>query len=115
MTTTEPASLDAILRAATPVEAEPFNLGRMLRRFRFSRIGQSLDVGQDIARYVNSLRVDTERARALAVALEQECAAKDTAIAEALGYLTDALVWCNSDNTADCIGEAIAALMGDES
>lgn len=111
-------SLDKILADATPVEPVPFDFAPILDWIASSNTthAEFEYTERQIARYVNSLRLDTARAQNAAVALEQENAHLTARITEALGLLGDALLWCNDaySNTADSISEAIAALRGTE-
>jgi hypothetical protein len=122
MTATEPASLDALLASTPPQPYQPEDLGGLLdvvqRNYGLGQHVQDRYRARDrIMQHVNGLRVDVERARLVAVELENENAAITARTREALAYLGDALLWCEDRdmNVADCVSEAIAALKGDES
>ena len=106
----------------------------------FSR--DAVYAGAAIAEHVNDLTNQRDQARRIACSLESELAEQTDEIklrnaeitrqhaqvlaldatvtqqgeriAEALGFLTDALVWCTNENTAAGIEEAMAALRGEQ-
>jgi hypothetical protein len=119
VTATEYPSLDALLASTPPQPYQPEDLGGLLdvvqRNYGLGQHMQDRYRARDrIMQHVNGLRVDVERARLVAVDLENENAALTARIAEALRWLEMAESYSVGEDCSAAIDDAMVALRGDQ-